>query len=160
MDAVTGNISNAVGNMSFWGFGYSGDGGPAAKAVLDGPSDIAFDVAGNLFISDRGNNVIRMVRISLLSCNATSLISIQSHFPSNSPHFKYTLKVNASTGNISTVVGNYQSHVGYSRSGDGGPASSARLSSPKGLAFDAAGNLFIADAGNAIVRKVSLPHWC
>ena len=83
MDTATGSISSVVGNKSLWVQGdydfkqtYSGDGGPAVQAGLSGPSDIAFDVDGNLFISDRSNNVIRMVRISLLSCNATSLISM------------------------------------------------------------------------------------
>ncbi len=57
-------------------------------------------------------------------------------------------KVDASTGNISTVAG------GASSLGDGGPAVEARLSSPHGVAVDGAGNLYIADAGNDRIRKV------
>ena len=59
VDTATGSISSVVGNKSLWVQGdydfkqtYSGDGGPAVQAGLSGPSDIAFDVDGNLFISD------------------------------------------------------------------------------------------------------------
>ncbi len=41
--------------------GYGGDGGPATAAQLDGPTGVAFDAAGDLFITDETNNVIRMV---------------------------------------------------------------------------------------------------
>ena len=53
---------------------------------------------------------------------------------------------------ISTVAGNYALGTGYS--GDGGPATAARLNLPAGLAFDSGGNLYIADSGNHVARKV------
>jgi sugar lactone lactonase YvrE len=60
-------------------------------------------------------------------------------------------KVNISTGIISTVAGTGT----YGFSGDGGPATEAELNAPQGLAFDAANNLYIADAGNYRIRKMS-----
>ena len=97
--------------------GYSGDGGPATQAQLNGSMDLALDPAGNLFIADTGNHCIRMV---------------DGH------------------GVIHTVAGN--GTAGYS--GDGGPASNANLSTPLGIAVDGRGQLFIADTGNRVVRKV------
>jgi sugar lactone lactonase YvrE len=96
---------------------YSGDGGPAASAELSNPAGIACDPAGNLFIADSGNNVIR--------------------------------KVDAN-GTITTFAGS--GTTGYS--GDGGPAASAELNSPSGVAFDSAGNCFIADKYNSVIRRV------
>ncbi len=119
LDAL-GQISVVAGT----GFaGYSGDGGPAAQATLNLdnlyanlPTGLALDAAGNLYISDSANNVIRKVALA--------------------------------TGIITTVAGN--GTAGYS--GDGGPATSAELDLPMGVAVDAAGNLYIAD-GNAVVRR-------
>lgn len=97
---------------------YAGDGGPATGASLNLPNGIAFDSAGNMYIADTGNNVVR--------------------------------KVNTS-GIISTVAGNNYSAY----SGDGGPATSASLSNPTGVAFDGAGNLYIADSNNSCIRIVT-----
>ncbi len=112
----TSLIYAVAGNGSF---GYSGDGGPALLADLNAPSASLLDSTGNLYILDSGNNVVR--------------------------------KVAASTGVISTIVGNGTS--GYS--GDGGPAISAQLSYPAGMALDGQGNLYIADSGNNVVREVA-----
>jgi sugar lactone lactonase YvrE len=60
-------------------------------------------------------------------------------------------KVTVSTGIISTYVGNGTS--GYS--GDNGPATSAQLAAPFGIAFDSSDNLYIADRGNFVIRKVA-----
>ncbi len=95
-------------------FGFSGDGGPAADAYLDRPSDVAVDGAGNLFIADSGNRRIRKVDTS---------------------------------GVITTVAG-------AGERGDGGPATKARLDSPSDVTVDGAGNLFIADWGAGRIRKV------
>lgn len=107
--------------------GYSGDGGPATSAELNNPDSVAFDAQGNLYIADSENNVIR--------------------------------KVNASTGIITTYAGTYAqySSVGVTLlpTGDGGPATSAGLPAPTGLAVDSAGNLYIAEWGWCVVRKVT-----
>ena len=102
--------------------GYSGDGSAATSAKLNQPLGLALDSAGNLYISDYGNHVVRMVN---------------------------------PTGNISTVAG---SSAGPGYSGDIGPATSAQLNQPAGLALDSAGNLYIADSGNHVVRKVDSSH--
>jgi sugar lactone lactonase YvrE len=95
--------------------GYSGDGGPAAKAKLNLPVAVAVDAAGNLYIADADNARIRKVDTS---------------------------------GVISTFAGTGE----RGHSGDGGPAPSARLTEPRGLAFDTRGNLYVADF--AAVRKI------
>jgi sugar lactone lactonase YvrE len=95
--------------------GYSGDNGPATSAQLSFPCAVAVDTGGNLYVAD--GQRIRMI----------------------------------SGGTITTVAGTGVS--GYS--GDDGPATSARLFNPTGVAVDTAGNLFIADANNYRVRKVS-----
>jgi hypothetical protein len=122
--AATGVITTVAGCCENSGNpgtgGYSGDGGPATGAELNGPYLVAFDAAGNLYIGDLYNNVIR--------------------------------KVTAATGVITTVAGN-GTH-GYS--GDGGPATSAELFYPSGVAFDAAGNFYIGDTFNMVVRKVTV----
>ena len=94
-----------------------GDNGPAASAQLNGPYGVAMDSAGNLYIADYGNNRIRKV----------------------------------SNGVITTVAGN--GTPGFS--GDNGPATSAQLNYPNGVAVDSAGNLYVADFGNNRIRKVS-----
>jgi hypothetical protein len=106
--------------------GYTGDGGAATNATLFYPYGVAVDGYGDLFIADAGNNVIREVTLS---------------------------------GYIQTVVGNGTGaglslgDGGYT--GDGGPAYSAELNFPTGIAVDIYGNKFIADAANNAIRKVS-----
>jgi sugar lactone lactonase YvrE len=102
------------------GGGTVGDGGPATKAILASPSLVSFDAAGNYFISDQANNLIR--------------------------------RVDAHTAVITTLAGN--GIAGYS--GDGGPATSASISTPVwgGVAADRSGNLFIGDTYNMRVRRV------
>jgi sugar lactone lactonase YvrE len=99
--------------------GFSGDGGAATSANLDGPFDVAADSLGDFYIADSLNNRIR--------------------------------KVDAN-GIISTVAGNGSGTY----AGDGGAATNASLSSPSGVAFDAAGNLYIADTYNNRIREVLL----
>ena len=111
----SGNVNTVAGN----GFaGYSGDGGPATSAQVNQPNGLALDASGNLYFSDAGNNVVRMVD---------------------------------GAGNILTIAGT--GTAGFS--GDGGPATSANLNSPHGLAFDTTGNLYIVDALNNRVRIVT-----
>ena len=107
--------------------GYSGDGRLGAFAELNEPTGVALDAQGNLYIADAANNVIR--------------------------------RVDARTGIITTVAGDYAADKaggglgGFS--GDGGPATSARLNDPQGVAVDGAGDLFIADTFNNAVREVT-----
>ncbi len=111
----SGLLTRLAGN---WTTGNGGDGGPATSAQLSAPMGLAVDAAGNVYIADSGNNVIRKVAVN---------------------------------GSITTVAG--AGAPGYF--GDGGPATSALLRYPQGVAADAAGNLYIADTGNKLIRKVA-----
>ena len=117
---TSAGIISTVAGSGAWGF--SGDGGPATAASFYIPESLAFDGAGNLYISDTGNHRVR--------------------------------RVNAA-GVISTVVGSGPVGGQGAFAGDGGPALSARLNSPRGIAFDKVGNtLYIADLANFRIRKV------
>jgi uncharacterized protein (TIGR03437 family) len=96
--------------------GSSGDGGPAISAQVNGPTGVAVDSLGNLYIADYGNAKVRKVD---------------------------------SSGNINTIAG------GGSSLGDGGPATSAELSFPYGLAVDAAGDIFVGDSLDYRFRKLT-----
>jgi sugar lactone lactonase YvrE len=100
--------------------GYSGDGGPATAANLNQPRGLAIDASSNVYIGDSGNNRVR--------------------------------RVDHATGNITTVAGNGTAGL----AGDGRAATSAELNFPFGLAVDAAGNLYIADANNQRIRVVDI----
>jgi sugar lactone lactonase YvrE len=113
--SASGIITTVAGNGTY---GFSGDGGPATSAELNGPSGVAVDASGDIFIADSYNNRIRKVLAS---------------------------------GIITTVAGN--GIRGFS--GDGGPATSAELGTPGGVAVDGSGDIFVADTGNSRIRKVS-----
>ena len=108
--------------------GFSGDGGWARAARLDGPSQVAVDGSGNLVIADSGNRRVRVVAVAAGTF--------------------YRQRMRAR--HIYTVVGTGTGFDGYS--GDGGPATSAELSIPQGVAVDGAGNLVVADTNNNRVR--------
>jgi Tol biopolymer transport system component len=99
---------------------YTGDGGPATAAALNRPTGVAVDAAGNLYIADSGNDLVREVSVD---------------------------------GTITTVAGSAGAEPGHS--GDNGPATAATLNTPTGVAVDPAGNLYIADSDNNVIRKVS-----
>jgi len=80
-----------------------------------------------------------------------ALDSTQTHLYVSESHVVH--RIDLLTG-LDTVIAGTPSQQGFS--GDGGPATSALLSSPQGLTLDAAGNLYIADTSNAVIRKVNL----
>jgi sugar lactone lactonase YvrE len=99
--------------------GFSGDNGPATAAALDSPAGLALDSTGDLFIADSHNHRIR--------------------------------EVSSATGTITTIAGT--GAPGFS--GDGGPATAARLDLPTALALDAAGDVYVADTNNHRVRRIT-----
>jgi len=106
--------------------GCSGDGGPATHAELAAPGGVAVDGNGNLVIADQDNQRIRVVAAKTGTFYGQAM----------------------QAGDIYTVAGNGAN--GFS--GDGGPATSARLYSPSDVAVDGGGNLLIADSVNNRVR--------
>ncbi len=169
--ATTGVITTFAGIGSH---GYSGDNGPAANAQLSFPIGLAFDNAGNLYIGDYGNNVVRKVVmatgvITTIAGNGTAGFSGDGG-PATAAQLSYPMglatdtagnlyiadgcdcirKIAAQSGVITTVAGSLQ--AGYS--GDGGPATAAELDFPSAVAADMAGNVYIADTGNNVIRKV------
>jgi trimeric autotransporter adhesin len=182
VDARTGIITTYAGN-GIQGFG--GDGGPATSASLylnfgSGPngSAVALDGAGNLFISDMGNNRIRRVDavtgiINTVAGTGTPgfsgdngpAVEAQLNAPSSvavtssgtyyiNDSFNFVIRrVDGSTGTITTYAGQGGS---FSFCGDNGPAINACFFLPEGLALDKSGDLFIADSENDRVRRVDV----
>lgn len=140
--------------------GFRGDGGPASEARLNAPYGMALDGAGNLYIADLGNNRIRRIDPEGIITTVAGSETLESprNVAFDGAGYLYVSEFSGQRvrrigpdGAVVTVAGN--GTAGFA--GDGGAASDAALSFPAGLAFDAAGNLFIADSGNHRVRKVS-----
>ena len=165
-----GIITTAAGNGVA---GFSGDNGPATSAQLNNPTGVAIDTLGNVYIADISNYRVRKINAQTgiittvvgnggstslgdggPATNASLTGAENVYFSASGDLFVLDFgakirKVN-SAGIIKTVAGNGLS--GYS--GDGGPATKAQIN-PTAIATDIEGNLFIADWGNARVRKVS-----
>jgi trimeric autotransporter adhesin len=156
------------------GYTTSGDGGPAAAAQLDAPTSVAVDLAGNVYIADQYNSVIRKVTKGVITTIAGTGNLTYGYSGDGGPATSAQLfqpsgvAVDAegdvyiadqgndvirkvTNGVITTIAGN--GTEGYS--GDGGPATSAQLFGPCSVAVDAAGAVYIVDAGNAVIRKVT-----
>jgi trimeric autotransporter adhesin len=141
--------------------GYSGDGGPAVSARLSAPLGTAVDSAGNLFIADTGNKVIRKVdstgTISTFVTNtgfgtlAGMAIDAAQNLYVADASTCVVWKITPAAG-VSVVAGDAALFCGYN--GDNIMATTAQLGSPFGIAVDAAGNIFIADQFNNRIRKV------
>src|ERR1017187_2259079 len=167
---ITNGTINTVAGSGTAGLG--GDGGAATSAQLNIPAGLAVDGAGNLYIADFSNNRIRKVTsggtITTLAGNGlagysgdggaaanaqlTTPVALATDAGGNvyiADKGNNAVRVVNSSGIISTVAGN--GLAGYS--GDGGPAVSAMVGNPTGVAVDASGNLYISD-GSVRVRKV------
>lgn len=181
--ASTGIITTVVGNGYAAGTssgGFSGDGGLGTQAELNHPRGVLVDPAGDIFISDTGNQRVREVNgstgmITTIAGNGTygnsgnggqgiaAMIAAPHQLAIDAAGNLYIAnyadniisKVNLSTGIITTVAGNGTMGDGYKVSGDGGLATQAQLAGPQGVVVDSAGNIYISDAGNQRVRKVT-----
>jgi trimeric autotransporter adhesin len=155
-----GVITTVAGNGTP---GFSGDNGPATGAELAGPEGVAVDSAGNLYIADTGNSRIRRVSNGVITtvagngCGSNGCGFSGDNGPATSAELTnaegiavdsagnlyiadtYNQRIRrVSNGVITTVAGNGARGFG----GDNGPATSAGLSGPAGVAVDSAGNLY------------------
>jgi trimeric autotransporter adhesin len=156
--------------------GYAGDGGLATSAGLNYPVGVAVDASGNIYIADRYDHRIRMVTKSTGIITTVAGDGIDGYtgdgglatsaglnYPSDvtvdasgniyiADSFNHRIRmVTKSTGIITTVAGDGQ----YGYAGDGGLATSAVMNYPIDIAFDASGNIYIADYYNHRIRMVT-----
>jgi len=165
-----GTTQTVAGNSQT---GFGGDGGTAQSASLNAPSGLAVDSAGDIYIADTGNERIRKVdssgNIQTIAGNGKPTYSGDNGPARSAGIDPFALAIDkagdlfvadlsnnrirkiAANGTITTVAGT--GLPGYS--GDGGPALAAQLNLPTGIALDSAGNLYIADKGNGVVRRVT-----
>ena len=137
--------------------GAGGDGGQATAASLNAPYDVAVGPDGRLYIADTGNARLRIVEpdgriwTTLATSAGVWFAEVDDkgdvYFGSRSRG-----EVRRLDWDLSVVAG--QVFTGYS--GDGGVATDARMLQPRRIAFGPAGNMFIAEEGNHVVRKVVL----
>lgn len=170
------NIITVAGNHTS---GYSGDGGAGTSAQMGSPYAVVSDAAGNVFIADYFNNVVRKLNIyGVMSTvagtgepgyNGENLYATESRL--NGPaglavdafgnlyiadKFNERIrKVDGHTGRMTTIAGNGL-HGGWNGAGfgNGGPATAASLTYPVAVALDCTGNIYIADNGSQTVRKI------
>jgi sugar lactone lactonase YvrE len=171
--ASSGIITTVAGTPN--SCAYSGDGGPATSAHLNTPVGVAVDSSGNIYIADYYNQRIRKVAtngtITTVAGDGTAGFSgdggLATAAELNGPDsvsvdgskniyildaYNYRVrKVNASSGDISTVAGD--GTAGYA--GDGGAATKASINFSYGLYSDSSGRFFIADTSNCVVRQVT-----
>jgi hypothetical protein len=168
----TNGIISTIAGTGTAGFG--GDGGQATAAKLYHPAGIAIDAAGNLFVADISNQRIRKINTAGIittvagtgsatyggdggQATAASLQNAEGINVDGAGNL-YIVDTNngrvrkvTTAGIITTIVG--IGTLGYS--GNGGQATAAKINNPTGVAFDAAGNLYIADGWNGRIRKVN-----
>ena len=179
VDAITGAQSTFAGSTTSHGF--SGNGGPATSALTGQITSLAFDNAGNLFMSDFDNGVIWMVdgsgNIHIVAGTGTpGYRSADNGGPATAAEINGTMSIavdnsgnlyiidegenivrvvshaSSLSGSISTFAGT-PGTPGYT--GDGSAATGAKLNNPALLACDADGNVYICDYSNNVIRQVS-----
>ena len=166
-----GNINTVAGTGTA---GTTGDGLAATAATLNAPAAVVVDPSGNLFISEQSGNVVRKVNTSGVISTVAGTGTAGA--PDSEQGIALNQKLNgpqglawdsagglliadtnnqrirrlSPDGKIATVAGS--SGAGFS--GDGGPATSATLRGPNAVQVDQAGNFYISDASNYIIRRV------
>ena len=166
-----GVISTFAGSGTF---SFAGDHGAATKAALEHPGPVVVDSSGNVFIPDTGNCVIREVDASGTittiagipnSCgNGSGQLNLPYDLALDDAHNLYVadfgnnriVKLSQSLISGAWTISPYAGTGTAGDGGDLGPATSALLNHPAGVAVDSAGNLFIADGGNNRVRLVNV----
>jgi DNA-binding beta-propeller fold protein YncE len=174
IDAKTGVVSTFAGTGAA---GFSGDGGPAARAQFRQPHSIAFDASGNLLVCDIQNARIRAVNLKSGIISTYAGTGERAATPDEGPlegaalngprsidtdgdgnvylalrEGNAVFKIDRQTRRLSRIAGTGE--TGYS--GDGGPARAARLSGPKGIVYSPDGSVFIADTESHTIRRIDL----
>jgi DNA-binding beta-propeller fold protein YncE len=172
LDLESGVITTVAGTGDS---GYTGDGMPAVESALAGPSGLALDQEGNLYIADTFNGRIRMIDrctgfISTVAGNGAEFryergvnepshalarpygiaMTPQGHVLITDSDHHLIRKWDARKKEMALVAGNGQS----TWAGDGNPASESSLSFPFGVAVDGLGNIAIADTFNHRIRYI------
>ncbi len=166
---TSGVISTVVG-----GGVLLGDGGPASLASLNNPMGICFDLSGNMYIADRGNNRVRKVDITGIITTfagtgtsgiggdggAASIATIRppsgvAADPSGNIYIALPSNNKIRVVDPSGTINTYAGTGGAGSTGDGSSAVSATLSSPISVCTDGSGNLYITDQGNSRIRMVN-----
>jgi sugar lactone lactonase YvrE len=159
---------------TFAGTGVAGFlNGPALAAKFNGTANIVFDVSGNLFVADEGNNIIREISSSgnVTTIAGTGVAGYQDGAGNSAMfdhpegmvidasgnlfvadgHNNVIRKIKLSTGAVSTFAGVF-GNPGFVN----GPANAATFNDPYGLTLDASGNIYVADIKNNCIRKITL----
>jgi sugar lactone lactonase YvrE len=173
VDGKTGVISTVAGTGVA---GFSGDGGPGARAQLRQPHSIVFDRDGTLLVCDIGNQRIRRLHLDTGVIETWAGTGVAGETPDGAPvqgtplrgprtmamapngdlflalrEGNAVFRIAARTRTLHRVAGTGEQ--GYA--GDGGPALAAKLGGPKGLAY-ASGQLWVADTENHVIRRIDL----
>jgi hypothetical protein len=170
----SGTISTFAGTGAA---GFSGDGGPASAAVFNKPDGIYLDTFGNFYVTENYNNRVRKIdaitgiittvcgnggggysgdggQATAATLETPCAAAVDKAGNIYIPDYgnQRIRKVTAATGIISTIAGT--GVLGYS--GDGGQATNATLSYPTNIALDTLGNIYFAEFGNNVVRRVDV----
>jgi len=168
----SGIITTVAGDGGFF---FMGDNGPAYRASIAGPTGVAVDDKGNLYIADRNNNRIRVVDNQGMirtvagtghqDYNGDSELARDTNLylpfglaldakgrPLVIDRSHYRIRrIDPLTGKVETLAGNGRKNF----AGDGGPATGANLNFPHGIAVDKKGNIIFSDKGHNRIRKIS-----
>ncbi len=188
---ATGDISTLVGTENsrcLESTSACGDGGPATSALLNAPSMIDIDGAGNLYITDKGDNRVRVVNLNTGTINAfagtgtpcpystatcgdgNSALSAYLNSPDGiaidasgnvyvgDTNDNRIRKVTSATGGISTIAGTGVACTGSACSVSGVSAATAQISTPNEIHFDASGNLYITDSTANVLREILITN--
>lgn len=171
IDASTGIITTIAGNGTA---SYSGDGGPATAAALNGPEGVYVNSSG-VYITDFENHVVRKVSssgiitnfagvgVAAFSSDEQPATTMPLHHPEcitgdNSGNLYFTdmhnytvKKIDFATGMCSNYAGNGMNGI----SGDGGAATSAKLMTPSGLTYHD-GHLYVAQPSTGTIRDIDV----
>jgi len=168
-----GDITTVAGAQYTYDFNcnFSGDNGPALNAQLCTPSGVSVDTTGNMYIADTGNSEIREVVAGNIQAFAgtggvagyTGDNGPATSAELNNPNGLFLASGNVfiadtenfvirevTGGTINTAVGNNTP----ADSGDGGVPTNASLNAPGGVFVDAAGDVYVADTSNCVIREI------